>query len=169
MKSALHRSFNAILFSAALIAFINLEASADTGSGGVVFRAQRPCTNSIPALSAASGGVAWRSNPSACGGNAAIVTSGRFSSFFSWVARDALGRDRIPNQNCERNSCSVAKVQRTFYMKKDGIKVRVWCLGTSGKSALGKTFKRITGKSRNPADPVRDIYRFCINPKKNIN
>ena len=139
-------------------------------SAAIYFKVQLPCTSAMPALTDEGGGVSWRVSVQQCAGAAAIVTSGRFSSFFSWVARNGAGADRIPNQNCEVNKCSVAKVQRTYNGILDGLKVKVWCLGTSGRSVLGKTFKRITGKQ--PAvtrDPATDIVRYCIKPGVNKN
>lgn len=139
-------------------------------SASMYFKQQAACTDSMPKLTAPGGGVSWHVSVAQCGGAAAIVTTGRFSTFYSWVARNGGGADRIPNQNCEVNSCSVAKVQRTYTGVLGKLKVRVWCLGTSGRSALGQTFRRITGKQ--PAvtrDPARDIVRYCIKPGVNKN
>ena len=139
-------------------------------SAAMYFKVQAACTNSMPPLTQAGGGVSWHVSVAQCGGAAAIVTTGRFSNFYSWVARNGAGADRIPFQNCEVNSCSVAKVQRTYNGILGKMKVRVWCLGTSGRSALGQTFRRITGKQ--PAvtrDPARDIVRYCIKPGVNKN
>ncbi len=124
----------------------------------------------MPALTSSGGGVAWRHTVTNCGGAAAIITTGRYSNYFSWVARNGVGADRIPNQSCEVNSCSVAKAQRKIPGTLNGLKVKAWCLGTSGKSKLGKTFRRITGKQ--PAvtrDSAVDIVRYCIDPEVNKN
>ena len=139
-------------------------------SASMYFKAQLPCTDSMPPINQAGGGVSWHVSVAQCGGAAAIVTTGRFSNFFSWVARNGAGADRIPNQNCEVNNCSVAKVQRTYNGVLGKTRVKVWCLGTSGRSALGQTFRRITGKA--PAitrNPATDIVRYCIKPGVNKN
>jgi hypothetical protein len=160
----------AILMSAGISFAENVVDDWANSSAEMFFKVQLPCTSNIPPLSAKGGGVSWRVSVQQCGGAAAIVTTGSFSGYFSWVARNGVGADRIPYQNCEVNKCSVAKVQKTYNGILNGQKVKVWCLGTSGKSVLGKTFRRITGKR--PAvtrDPRTDIVRYCINPEVNKN
>jgi hypothetical protein len=151
-----------------------LNTSAELYAKTLDTKAQLACTFTIPKLTDAGGGVAWNPTETACKGNSAIITTGKFSKFFSWVARDALGRDRITanghDDRCAVNSCSVAKVQRKISRSRNGRNERVWCLGTPGTSKVGKTFRRITGKR--PAvtrDPAKDIVRYCIKPTQAVN
>ena len=118
--------------------------------------------------------VQYRPAVKECGGNAAIVLSGRYLTAFSVVVRDWENKDRWPAEganNCsayERdvlglNKCSVFKVQKIFNVSHPKGAAEVHCLGASGYSALFRRVVRITVKLADvPGSNADPLERLCL-------
>jgi hypothetical protein len=120
--------------------------------------AQPPCTHNIPKS------FGYRPSMKACNGKAAILLKGNLINSFSVVVRDHLGRDRIPDESCEVNSCSIAKTQKTIYTRG----VRIACLGASGRVFKKYKIRRATIKLNDT--PPKKILRYCIkDPTESVN
>jgi len=90
----------------------------------------------------------------ACGGNAAIVTTGSLASYFSAQLRKADGGDRL-DEGCAEKNCSPFKVQ--FYLDGEGSKTA--CFGAPGAANLMAEIEYATIKSTgDDSNPVR----YCI-------
>ncbi len=133
--------------------------------------------------------IQYRPKHEQCGGNAAILLGGKFSSSYSVVLRDKLNRDRFPPcsssgsnfGNCSfsecdtlgLNRCSAWKCQRTFKTRVGRKRVQTCCLGDSGDSALLSKTTRLTIKLRDdPTSNLDPLVRVALkrnNPKKRLN
>lgn len=118
--------------------------------------------------------VQYRPSMRECGGNAAIIFSGRYLTAYSAVVRDTENRDRWPLSGIngctpfERdtlglNKCSAFKVQKVIGVEDDVADAEVHCLGASGYSPLFKRVSRITIKLRDIPDSNEDpLERLCL-------
>lgn len=128
--------------------------------------------------------VSYRVSYEACGGNAAIITRGKYLNIFSAVVRDKENRDRWPrsgfggcssrlaNSAAPPNRCSAFKAQRTFYQQNlEGEDERVFCLGAPGTSTLFRNVVRITAKLQDVPGSSRDpLARWCLSsPTEDLN
>ncbi len=135
-------------------------------SGGVF----KPCVcpRDVPTI------TQYRPAVKECGGRAAIVLSGKYTTIYSVVVRDVLNRDRWPISNfggCsvyERdelglNKCSAFKVQKIISLRSNGTDAEIHCLGASGYSSLFRGVRRITAKfSDDPNSSNDPLARWCL-------
>lgn len=118
--------------------------------------------------------VQYRPSVKECGGNAAIILSGKYVDVFSVVVRDWENKDRWPVEgvnNCtafERdtlglNKCSVFKVQKVIGASHPKGDAEVHCLGASGYSPLFRRVVRITAKLQDVPGSNKDpLERLCL-------
>ncbi len=119
--------------------------------------------------------VSYRPKYPACGGNAAVLTRGKYKGIFSVVVRDNQNRDRWPESGfngCSIDtaqsvsppaSCSAFKVQKILYEDKKGQIQRVNCLGAPGTSKLFKSVVRMTAKISDAPGTTNDpLARWCL-------
>ncbi len=124
----------------------------------------------------------YRPSVQECGGDAAIVLSGRYLNVFSVVVRDSENRDRWPTAGFGKctaferdtlglNKCSAFKVQKILLAKNEQTRARVHCLGASGYSTLFKRVTRMTAKlSDIPGSTDDPLVRWCLNsPRQPLN
>jgi hypothetical protein len=109
-----------------------------------------------------------------CGGNAAVILSGRYTNVFSVVVRDRENKDRWPVKGAngctpyETNvlglsKCSVFKVQRVIGVDNENGDAQVHCLGASGYSPLFARVTRMTAKlSDVPGSNSDPLVRWCL-------
>lgn len=135
------------------------------------------CPRHVPTL------VQYRPAVKECGGNAAIVLSGKkYMSLFSVVVRDWENKDRWPPQGANGctsyetnvialNRCSVFKVQSILGVDNDVRNAELHCLGASGYSPLFSRVSRITAKIRDIPNSNKDpLARWCLSgPTKPLN
>lgn len=127
--------------------------------------------------------VSYRPTYKGCGGNAAILTRGKYLNIFSVVVRDSENRDRWPvsgfggcgfavaNSESPPNKCSAFKVQKTYFEESDNTEQRVNCLGAKGTSSLFKDVRRMTAKLADVPGTNKDpLVRWCLkSPKSPLN
>lgn len=129
-----------------------------------------------------SNSVQYRPAVKECGGQAAIILSGRYLDVFSVVVRDTQNKDRWPAQGIngcsefERdtlglNKCSAFKVQKTLAVSNRNGDAEVHCLGASGYSKLFRNVQRITAKLQDKPNASDDpLERLClVAPNKPLN
>jgi hypothetical protein len=111
-----------------------------------------------------------------CGGNAAIILSGKYVSTFSAVVRDTENRDRWPASGFNGCSaavaggdnppayCSAFKAQeQLFHESESGRGAKIHCLGASGYSTLFKRVSRVTVKlADKPGSNADPLVRWCL-------
>ena len=129
-------------------------------------------------------GIKYRPSLDACGGDAAAILSGQFSSSYSVVLRDSQNRDRWPASGyngCSDsevedglNKCSAFKCQRLFTRKNArGRNEKVCCFGESGFHPILGGATRLTIKLRDIPGSTNDpLVRACLNdfdPDVNLN
>jgi hypothetical protein len=133
--------------------------------------------------------IKYRPRYESCGGDAAILLGGKFSSSYSVVLRDRANRDRFPpcvsngaNYNgcsfneCDTlglNRCSAWKCQRTLNERIGRKRFKVCCLGDSGDSAVMSKTTRLTIKLRDVpgsnTDPLIRAHLKRNNPRLRLN
>lgn len=126
--------------------------------------------------------VQYRPAVRECGGNAAVIFSGRYLSAYSVVVRDWENKDRWPPEGIngctpfERdvlglNRCSAFKVQNVLLVEDARADAEVHCLGASGYSPLFNRVRRITIKLQDlPNSNLDPLERLClVGPDKALN
>ena len=126
--------------------------------------------------------VQYRPSVKQCGGNAAVVLSGRYTTAFSVVVRDRVNRDRFPSwpgfNGCSKSQfeaglsrCSAFKVQKVIAVSSTKGNAEVHCLGASGYSKLFRAVSRMTIKLKDvPGSSSDPLERLCLSsPKKALN
>lgn len=126
--------------------------------------------------------VQYRPSVKQCGGNAAVVLSGRYIHAFSVVVRDRVNRDRFPSwpgfNGCSQSQfeaglskCSAFKVQKVLAVSSKNGNAEVHCLGASGYSKLFRAVTRMTIKLKDvPGSSSDPLERLCLSsPKKPLN
>ena len=126
--------------------------------------------------------VQYRPAVKECGGDAAIILSGKYLNAYSAVVRDNQNKDRWPPQGIngctpyERdtlalNKCSAFKVQKVIGVENETADAEVHCLGGSGYSTLFRNVRRITIKLADIPNSTNDpLARLClVGPTKPLN
>jgi hypothetical protein len=135
------------------------------------------CPKDVPTL------VQYRPSVRECGGNAAIILSGKkYMSIYSVVVRDWENKDRWPPQGANGctsyetnvlglNKCSVFKVQQILSAENEVRDAEVHCLGASGYSPLFNRVSRMTAKFKDIPNSTADpLARWCLaGPSKPLN
>jgi hypothetical protein len=126
------------------------------------------CAEDVPSL------VQYRPQVSECGGNAAIILSGKYKDVFSVVVRDWENKDRWPPEGIngctayERDvlalhRCSAFKAQKVLQIDDPRGDASVHCLGASGSSRLFKRVVRMTAKLSDVPNSTADpLARWCL-------
>ena len=134
------------------------------------------CARDVPTI------TQYRPSVQECGGNAAIILSGKYTSLFSVVVRDRENKDRWPPNGANSctlyetnvlalNKCSVFKVQNIIEVEHEKGDAEIHCLGASGYSTLFRNVTRITAKiSDIPGSNKDPLARWCLaGPTKPLN
>ena len=134
------------------------------------------CARDVPTI------TQYRPAVRECGGNAAIILSGKYTSLFSVVVRDRENKDRWPPKGANSctlyetnvlalNKCSVFKVQNIIEVEHEKGDAEIHCLGASGYSPLFSRVTRITAKISDIPNSNKDpLARWCLaGPTKPLN
>jgi hypothetical protein len=126
--------------------------------------------------------VQYRPSVEECGGDAAIILSGRYLTAYSVVVRDFENKDRWPLKGIngcsafERdtlglNKCSAFKVQKVVGVEDPTADAEIHCLGASGYGPLFTRVRRITIKLKDvPGSNLDPLERLCLKgPKTPLN
>jgi hypothetical protein len=121
--------------------------------------------------------IRYLPSDSRCRNNASISIQDRavktpygrenYFNLYSIVLRDACGGDRIPDVECEQNSCSIVKEQsEETFTTKNGRRAKLFCFGAPGSILEGYRVDRFTLKLNNDSDLDKrqdGIRRYLLN------